>query len=93
MTTIGALETRIRDCINRPRVHHALYSNDLKGFFVICSALDAIGDTTLAIEAYRGMQEAASYGERYLRLYGLLQVLYSTGRGSAYFGNSRPDLR
>ena len=76
MATVGELETRVRDCINGPRVHHALYSKDLKGFFVVCSALDAIGDTTLAIEAYRGLQEAASYGERYLRLYGLLQAFF-----------------
>jgi hypothetical protein len=76
MATVGELETRVRACINRPRVHHALYSNDLKGFFVVCSALDAIGDTTLAIDAYRGLQEAASHGERYLRLYGLLQAFF-----------------
>jgi hypothetical protein len=76
VATVGELETRVRDCINRPRVHHALYSNDLKGFFVVCSALDAIGDTTLAIDAYRGLQEAAIYGERYLRLYGLLQAFF-----------------
>jgi hypothetical protein len=76
MATVGALETQVRDCINRPRVHHALYSNDLKGFLVVCSALDVIGDTTLAIDAYRGLQEAVSYGERYLRLYGLLQACF-----------------
>ncbi len=76
MATIGALEAQVRDCINRPRVHHALCSKDLKGFFVVCSALDAIGDTMLAIEAYRSLEEAASYGEQYLRLYGLLQAFF-----------------
>jgi hypothetical protein len=76
METVRELETRVRDCINRPRVHHALYSNDSKGFFVVCSALDAIGDTVLAIDAYPGLQEAAGYGERYLRLYGLLQAFF-----------------
>ena len=73
---MGALETRVRECINRPRVHHALYSNNLNGFFVVRSALDAIGDTAMAIDAYRGLQETASYGERYLRLYGLLQAFF-----------------
>jgi hypothetical protein len=70
------LETKVRDCINRPRLHHALYTNDLKAFNVICSALDVIGDTTMAIDAYARLEESGDYGVRYLRLYGLLQALF-----------------
>jgi hypothetical protein len=74
--TVRDLETKVRDSINRPRLHHALYSTDVKVFHVVCSALDVIGDTTMAIDAYRGLEESEYYSVSYLRLYGLLQALF-----------------
>ena len=41
----------------------------------LCSALDVIGDTELALEAYRQWQPLSTDGERYLLVYGVLQVM------------------
>ncbi|MCL4843477.1 MAG: hypothetical protein KJZ79_16635 [Bryobacteraceae bacterium] len=69
------LETRVRDLINQPRWQYLLLQ-DSKHWNVLCAALDAVGDTTLAVQAYRNLSEPESDGERYLLVYGLLQALF-----------------
>jgi hypothetical protein len=69
------LETAIRDYVTDARFNYALYYGDRKTFHVVCSALDVIGDTTMAINAYVAMDDSGDYGVRYLQLYGLLQAL------------------
>ncbi len=70
------LETEVREYINEPRIHHGLYRNDLKAFNVVCSSLDVIGDTTMAIDSYGGLEEPGDFGVSYLMLYGLLQAFF-----------------
>jgi hypothetical protein len=72
---IPQLEQRLRDLINAPRRHAQLYADRAK-FSQLCSALDAIGDADLAIDAYLHVPEAApGDADMYLRTYGVLQAL------------------
>lgn len=75
MQTISELENQIRDYINNPRKQHTLLK-DSAAWFKLCSSLDTIGDTELALDAYAGIAEPESDGEKYLMLYGVLQVLF-----------------
>ncbi|MDI3299340.1 MAG: hypothetical protein QJR08_09250 [Bacillota bacterium] len=76
MTEIRDLETKLRDLINTPRRRAQLMSNEPL-FHQLCSALDVLGDTELALDAYVTPTSAdLSPGETYLRVYGVLQVLY-----------------
>jgi hypothetical protein len=69
-------EQQVRDFINAPRRHRHLMQNR-KGWFQLCAALDAVGDTQLAVRAYRERElKTASEGANYLVAYGLLQTLY-----------------
>lgn len=66
---------RIRDFINQPRRHHALYRNRAR-WLQLRSSLDVIGDAEFAIEAYTAGEFGTDWGSRYLALYGLLQALF-----------------
>jgi hypothetical protein len=75
MQTISELESQIRDDINNPRKQHTLLK-DRASWNKLCSSLDTIGDTEQALDAYMEMKEPESDGEKYLMLYGVLQVLF-----------------
>jgi hypothetical protein len=66
---------KIRDFINEPRAQHALLKN-LGLWHQLCSCLDAIEDTELAIASYSTGEFTASDGALYLAVYGLLQALF-----------------
>jgi hypothetical protein len=68
------LQQQIRGFINSPRKQAGLL-NDSAAWNKLCSALDVIGDTELAIDAYLTRQPTADVGESYLIVYGILQVL------------------
>lgn len=72
--SVAALEEQIREFINRPRTQAGLLS-DRAAWNTLCSALDVIGDTELALQAYTEWQPLSDDGERYLLVYGVLQVL------------------
>ncbi len=67
---------QIRRLINTPWKQSALYKSR-RSWLQACSALDVIGDTELAVDAY--LQEGLGQpdGARYLSVYGLLQALYT----------------
>jgi len=70
MHTIDELEREIREMINAPRRHEQLRANSYD-FSQLCSSLDVIGDTELALEAYlAGSGGGQSDGDLYLRVYG-----------------------
>jgi hypothetical protein len=86
MTAIQHVEAQIRDLINAPRRQAVLLAN-IAAWTMLCSSLDVIGDTELAIEAYLEAgarpHETEGHGDRrpgpgenYLTLYGILQVLF-----------------
>ena len=59
MGAITELEQRIRDYINAPRKHSALFEDRIE-FSKLCSCLDVIGDTELAFSAYESMADSTS---------------------------------
>jgi hypothetical protein len=76
MTQTQELEHDIRGLINAPRKHAALVADRL-AWAKLCSSLDVIGDTELAIASYlRREAGPEDTGELYLLMYGVLQVLY-----------------
>ncbi|MCI0626996.1 MAG: hypothetical protein L0387_36005 [Acidobacteria bacterium] len=66
----------IRDLINAPWKQSRLYKNR-PSWLQMCSALDVVGDTELAIDAFSAPEVGQSNGVRYLAIYGLLQTLYT----------------
>lgn len=74
MASISELEQRIRKFINNPRKQSYLLK-DAEAWNKLCSSLDVIGDTELAIDSYLEREITNSIGERYLIVYGILQVM------------------
>jgi hypothetical protein len=86
MTPIHEIESQIRDFINAPRRQATLFQ-DKAVWGMLCSSLDVLGDTELAMEAYLkgGSQEAPvqanadhliESGKLYINLYGILQIVF-----------------
>ncbi|HEU4923413.1 MAG TPA: hypothetical protein VFT23_10090 [Burkholderiales bacterium] len=69
-------ERQLRDIVNTSPVQDQLMG-DLHRWRQLCSSMDAIGDTELAVEAYFDSPAGdGEYGKHYLEAYGLLQVLF-----------------
>lgn len=66
---------RIRDLINAPR-KQSLLLKDRDAWLKLCSSLDVIGDTDVALDSYLSDQFPKSTGAQYVLVYGVLQVLY-----------------
>lgn len=75
MATICELENEIRDIINNPRRRYALLQN-AAAWNMLCSCLNVIGDTELALEASLKKSKVEDDGEKYLLVYGALQALF-----------------
>ena len=92
----------IRSYINKPIKQHKLLKNkDL--WNQLCSSMDVIEDTELAIESFVNREFKEDFGILYLAVYGLLQALFlqqdatkhlneSLGYGNIEFSNF-PDLQ
>lgn len=74
MTEVGIAEQRLRDLTNHHCRHEVLYRRT--GWLNFCSALDVLGDTNEAVEAFSNLHGTHEQGLLYLHLHGLLQVLY-----------------
>jgi hypothetical protein len=66
---------RIRHFINRPRKQYILLK-DRALWLQLCSCLDVIEDSELAIDAYSARESEISVGADYLAVYGVLQALF-----------------
>lgn len=66
---------KIRDFINESRRQFNLLKNH-KFWNQLCSSIDVIEDCDLAIDAYINSEFGEDYGEKYLKLYGILQALF-----------------
>jgi len=77
MDPVQAAEQRIRDFVNLARRRSVLLQ-DKQRWLRLCAAMNAVGDTQLAVRAYldRTLEDAESDGWSYLVVYGVLQVLY-----------------
>jgi hypothetical protein len=74
MPSIEQQISQIRDFINEPRKQHLLLKNNPL-WNQLCSALDVVQDTDIAMEAYLQNPFPGGEGEKYIRVYGILQVL------------------
>lgn len=81
---IREIEVEIREMVNSPRQHELLLQ-DGPSFSKMCASLDAIGDTTLALDAYVALaprnggndeDHLIRTGHVYLLTYGALQGLF-----------------
>ena len=61
MGKIRDLEIRIREYINHYRQTHVLVQNLVK-WNILCSSLDVVGDTELALGTYRALKEEKDDG-------------------------------
>jgi hypothetical protein len=73
-SSISQLEGKIRDRINARRKQHELLAQHAD-WNRLCSALDVIGDTELALTSYLEHPPLDDTGVRYLHVYGALQLL------------------
>ena len=76
---VVSLETTVRDHINTHRYQIALIQNS-NTWNQICSSLDVIGDTLLAVRSYFSAEYPEDRGLRYIYTYGLLQSLFCATR-------------
>lgn len=72
---IDELVQQIRGFINNPRKQHALLQ-DAAAWNMLCSCLDTVEDTELAINAYEESSNPPTAGAVYLLVYGLFQALF-----------------
>lgn len=75
MQSIDELEQQIRDFINSPRKRYTILQ-DNAAWNMLCSCLDTIEDTELAIGAYEKASNPKAVAYTYLLVYGLLQALF-----------------
>lgn len=73
------MERKIREIINSNGIgefRRRYFKNNRDGWHILCSSMDVIGDTTLAISNFRKKGIGSKDGEKYLRLYGVLQSIF-----------------
>jgi hypothetical protein len=75
METLREVSRSIRDYVNDPRHQQSLLSARFS-WHQLCTAMDVIDDVDLAIEAYLDTEFPSDDGEKYLRVYGVLQALF-----------------
>jgi hypothetical protein len=75
MSKVAELETQIRNVFNIPRRHRNT-RNDRANFNQACSALDAIGDTELALQEFKSNKSKNTIGISYIIAYGVLQAIF-----------------
>lgn len=73
--TLHDLITWVRDYVGDPR-HQPRVMGDEFSWNQLCAAMDIIEDTESAVDAYLQHDFPADNGEKYLRIYGILQGLY-----------------
>lgn len=69
---IEKLEDQLRDHINRGVLHYQLL-NDKHKWWMLCSALDVLGDTFIAFKDYLQTDFPKETGLKYIYCYGILQ--------------------
>lgn len=75
LNTMYELEKSVRDHINTHRYQIDLL-NDSRTWNQICSSLDVIGDSCIAIESYCSNAYPEDIGLKYVYTYGILQALF-----------------
>jgi len=71
---ISEVEQNIRELIKSGRLQAEILADDIS-WNMLCSSLDLVADTDLALDSYIGMAQVKAPGECYLLVYGVLQAL------------------
>ena len=85
--SVHELEDRIREFINSGRRQASLLKDSV-AWNKLCSSLDIIGDTQLAIEAHPKMGSVKGDGESYLIVYGVLQAMLLQQDATKHIGSA-----
>ena len=75
LTIFFDIEKQVREHINTHRYQKVLIS-ELDNWNQICSSLDTLGDTGLALQSYFKSEYPDETGLSYIYTYGLLQALF-----------------
>jgi len=76
MNTVYNTILKIRDKVNKLNLYKKRFKNSSKDWNILCSAMDTVEDTCEACLEFEKKGLGKNNGEKYLRLYGLLQAIY-----------------
>jgi len=77
MRRISALEQKIREYVNNANLLDRYFnSRPDDEWMTLCVSMNTLGDTCQALEYYEDYGIGNDYGEKYLKLYGLLQAIF-----------------
>ncbi len=76
MHRIAEQEQRIRGFVNAPVLYDRHFRAHPDDWHTLCAAMDALGDTALALQEFETNGLGLLPGERYLRLYGFMQAIF-----------------
>jgi len=77
MRRISALEQQIRTYVNDANLYDRYFDSHLDDEWeTLCVSMNILGDTCLALEYYEASGIGDEYGEKYLKLYGMLQAIF-----------------
>lgn len=85
--TVHKLEERIREFINSGRRQAALLKDSAE-WNKLCSSLDVIDDTQLALEAHPQLNDIKGDGASYIIVYGVLQTLLLQQDAAKHIGDA-----
>jgi len=74
MSDILTAMQELRGAVNEPRLQQVLMENPSQ-WSQLCSAMDIVEDTSMAVRSYSSQQDTRDKGTLYLQTYGLLQAL------------------
>jgi hypothetical protein len=74
MSDILAAISEFRDIVNEPKLQQVLMRNP-SHWDQMCSAMDVIEDTSMAVRSYSSQEDTRDKGKLYLQTYGVLQAL------------------
>ena len=76
MKRILSLEQQIRGYVNGAKLYDRHFKAHLDEWKALCVAMDTLGDSCLALGYYEASGIGKEDGEKYLKLYGLLQAIF-----------------
>lgn len=76
MNKFANLIENIREIFEHKKPSDEPFNNDLDKWNLFCVAMDTLEDTYLVLEFYENSQLSNNEGEKYLKLYGLLQAMF-----------------
>jgi len=77
MRRISALEQKIREYVNNANLLDRYFNSCPDDeWMTLCVSMNTLGDTCQALEYYEDYGIGNDYGEKYLKLYGLLQAIF-----------------